>query len=56
LTRVKLVFALEGIKDWEDNFLGRPISFSEESHQGMSAVRLMRVEGGKYIHVTDWLE
>lgn len=56
LTRVKLVFSLEGIDNWEDNFLGRPISFGEDDHQGMSAVWLMRAEQGEFVHVTEWLE
>ncbi|MFQ5789669.1 MAG: ABC transporter substrate-binding protein [Acidobacteriota bacterium] len=56
LTRLKLIHALESMDGWSDNFLGRPISFSAENHQGLNAVRLMRATEGRYVYLTDWLE
>ncbi len=56
LTRIRLIYALENLESGSDNFLGRPIQFSPESHHGFSAVRLMRAEGGKYVYINDWIE
>jgi ABC-type branched-subunit amino acid transport system substrate-binding protein len=56
LTRVRMIYALENLETSSDNFLGRPIHFSPESHHGFSAVRLMRAEGGKYVYIGDWIE
>jgi branched-chain amino acid transport system substrate-binding protein len=56
LNRLKLILALEGIKDWSDNFLGTSISFSAENHQGLNAVYLSKAEGGQLVHLSDWLE
>ncbi|MGH9460532.1 MAG: ABC transporter substrate-binding protein [Vicinamibacteria bacterium] len=56
LTRVRLIYALENLETSADNFLGRPVHFSQESHHGFSAVRLMRAEGGKYVYISDWVE
>ena len=56
LNRLKFILALESIKDWSDNFLGTPISFSDENHQGLNSVHLGKVEGGTLVHLSDWLE
>lgn len=56
LTRLALIHALESIHDWSDNFLGTPISFSEENHQGLSVVHLSKAEGGTLVHLSDWME
>ncbi|HEX9725898.1 MAG TPA: ABC transporter substrate-binding protein [Vicinamibacteria bacterium] len=56
LTRVRLIYALENLEPSADNFLGRPIQFSPESHHGFSAVRLMRAEGGKYVYISEWID
>lgn len=56
LTRVRLIYTLENFQSSADNFLGRAIRFSAESHHGFNAVRLMRAEGGKYVYITDWID
>jgi ABC-type branched-subunit amino acid transport system substrate-binding protein len=56
LNRLKLILALEGIKDWSDNFLGTPISFSAENHQGLNSVHLSKAEGGRLVQLSDWIE
>jgi branched-chain amino acid transport system substrate-binding protein len=56
LTRLKLIQSLESIEGWTDNFLGHEISFNTENHQGLTAVKLSRAEGGKLVHVSDWIE
>lgn len=55
LTRLGLIQALESIQGWEDNFLGTPISFSEENHQGLNAVHLSRAEDGTLVHLSGWI-
>lgn len=56
LTRLKFILTLEGIQDWSDNFLGTPISFSGENHQGLNSIHLSKAEGGALVHLSDWLE
>jgi branched-chain amino acid transport system substrate-binding protein len=56
LTRLKLIQSLESIKDWNDNFLGHPISFDQENHLGLNAVKLSKAEGGILVHLSDWIE
>jgi ABC-type branched-subunit amino acid transport system substrate-binding protein len=56
LTRLKLIQSLEGIKDWNENFLSHPIGFSEENHLGLNAVKLSKAEGGTLVHLADWTE
>ncbi len=56
LTRLKFIQSLERIRDWKDNFLGTPISFSEENHQGLNAVHLSRAENGQLVELSGWLE
>jgi hypothetical protein len=56
LTRVRLIYTLENLSGWSDNFLGTAVNFSPESHHGFNAIRLMKAEDGKYVYLTDWLE
>jgi branched-chain amino acid transport system substrate-binding protein len=56
LTRLKLIQSLESIKDWDENFLSHPISFSEDNHLGLNAVKLSKAEGGTLVHLSDWME
>jgi ABC-type branched-subunit amino acid transport system substrate-binding protein len=56
LTRLKLIQALEGIDNWSDNFLGTPVSFSEENHQGLNAIHLSKAERGRLVDLSGWLE
>ena len=56
LTRLKLILAIEGIDNWTDNFVGAPISFSVDNHQGLNAIHLSRAGGGTLVHLSDWLE
>ena len=56
LTRLKLILAIEGIDNWTDNFVGAPISFSVDNHQGLNAIHLSKAEGGTLVHLSDWLE
>jgi len=55
VNRVKLIYGMEAFES-SDNFLGRPIRFSKDSHDGLEAARLMKVEGGKFIDLSDWIE
>jgi ABC-type branched-subunit amino acid transport system substrate-binding protein len=54
VNRIRLLLAYEDMENWSDNILGQPITFSKESHQGFNSVRLMKVEDGKYVSVSDW--
>ncbi|HSF19840.1 MAG TPA: ABC transporter substrate-binding protein [Vicinamibacteria bacterium] len=56
LTRLKLLQSLESIHDWSDNFLGTPISFDAENHQGLNTVQLSKAEGGTLVSLSEWLE
>jgi ABC-type branched-subunit amino acid transport system substrate-binding protein len=56
LTRLRLLQSLEGVQNWNDNFLGHPISFDAENHLGLNAVKISRAEGGKLVNVSDWME
>ena len=56
LTRLRLLQSLESVQNWNDNFLGHPISFDAENHLGLNAVKISRAEGGKLVHVSDWME
>jgi branched-chain amino acid transport system substrate-binding protein len=54
--RIRLLLAYEAMENWSDNILGQPITFSRDSHLGFDSVRLMKVEGGKYVPITDWMK
>jgi branched-chain amino acid transport system substrate-binding protein len=54
LTRGKLIQSMEGIKNF-DSGIYPPISFSSTNHLGTDACFLAKVEGGKFIKVTDYL-
>lgn len=56
LTRLRFLQALESIDNWTDNFVGHPISFGPEDHQGLNAIHLSKAEGGKLVHLSGWLE
>lgn len=56
LTRMQLIASLETIKNWSDNSLGTPISFSRESHQGLNAIHIVKAEGGTLVHLSDWMQ
>lgn len=56
LTRLALLQALESITDWSDNFVGHPITFTSEEHQGLNAVHLSKAEDGTLVHLSDWIE
>ncbi len=56
INRLRLILALEGIQDWTDNFLGTSISFDVENHQGLNSVYLSKAEGGRLVHLSDWLD
>lgn len=56
LTRLAFIQALEKIDNWTDNFVGAPISFSEEDHQGLNAIHLSKAEGGELVHLSGWIE
>jgi branched-chain amino acid transport system substrate-binding protein len=56
LTRLKLIQSLESIHDWKDNLLGAPISFSEDNHQGLSAVLISKAENGSLVRLSDWMQ
>jgi hypothetical protein len=56
LTRLKLIQSLESIKDWDESFLGHPITFTEDNHLGLNAVKLSKAEGGTLVHLADWME
>lgn len=53
--RVKFIYTMERFESTE-NFFGRPIRFTENSHHGLAALRLMRAEGGHFVDLTDWIE
>jgi hypothetical protein len=56
LSRLQFILALETIDNWNDNFVGTPISFSSENHQGLNAVHLSKAEGGTLVHLSDWIK
>src|SRR5215467_14569640 len=52
-TRASLRQALESMRN-VDLGIGAPLSFGPERHQGLDSVYFTRVEGGRWIPVTDW--
>lgn len=56
LTRLKLIQSLESIKDWKDNLLGAPISFSVDDHQGLNAVLVSKADNGTLVRLSDWMQ
>lgn len=56
LTRIKLLKSLESVNEWNESFLGHPISFDGENHLGLNAVKLSKAEGGTLVHLSDWME
>lgn len=55
VNRVKLIYGMEAFES-TDNFFGRTVRFSKDSHDGLTAARLMKVEGGKFVDLSDWIE
>ena len=47
--------ALETIKDFDTGGVTSKISFSPESHKGNTALRLYKVENGKWVSITDFI-
>ena len=56
LTRLGYIQALEQVENWTDNFIGTPISFSTEDHQGLNSIHLSKAEGGQLVDLSGWLE
>jgi branched-chain amino acid transport system substrate-binding protein len=52
-TRASLRQALESLRNL-DLGIGAPLTFSPERHQGLDSVYFTRVEGGRWVPVTDW--
>ena len=52
LTREGFVKAMESIKDWTENGLTAPITFSPDKHHGLNTVRLMRAGKAKDATIT----
>ncbi len=47
--------ALETIQNFETGGITSPISFSSTSHKGNNALRLYRVESGKWVQISDFI-
>ena len=47
--------ALESLTDFDTGGVTAPISFSSTSHKGNDALRLFKVEGGKWAQVSDYI-
>lgn len=47
--------ALEKVKDFDTGGVSEPISFSSESHAGMTSAKLFKVQGGKFTKLTEAL-
>ena len=45
--------ALESLRNL-DLGIGAPLTFGAERHQGLDSVYFTRVEGGRWVPVTDW--
>jgi branched-chain amino acid transport system substrate-binding protein len=52
-TRASLRQALESLRSF-DLGIGAALNFSAERHQGLDSVYFTRVEGGRWVPVTDW--
>jgi branched-chain amino acid transport system substrate-binding protein len=52
-TRASLRQALESLRNL-DLGIGAPLTFGAERHQGLDSVYFTRVEGGRWVPVTDW--
>jgi branched-chain amino acid transport system substrate-binding protein len=52
-TRASLRHALESLRNL-DLGIGAPLTFGAERHQGLDSVYFTRVEGGRWVPVTDW--
>ena len=51
--RASLRQALESLRNL-DLGIGATLNFSAERHQGLDSVYFTRVEGGRWVPVTDW--
>jgi branched-chain amino acid transport system substrate-binding protein len=47
--------ALESIQDFDTGGITSPISFSSTSHKGNNALRLYKVDGGKWTKISDFI-
>jgi branched-chain amino acid transport system substrate-binding protein len=47
--------ALEGMQNFSTGDVTTPINFSATSHKGNNALKLFKVEGGKWIQVSDFI-
>ena len=45
--------ALESLKNF-DLGIGAPLNFSPERHQGLDSVYFTRVDGERWVPITDW--
>ena len=52
-TRVTLRAALESLRDF-DLGIGAPLEFSAQRHQGLDNVYFTRVDGERWVPITDW--
>jgi hypothetical protein len=52
-TRASLRQAIESLRNL-DLGIGAPLTFGAERHQGLDSVYFTRVEGGRWMPVTDW--
>jgi branched-chain amino acid transport system substrate-binding protein len=47
--------ALESLKDFNTGDVTTNISFSADSHKGNDALKLFKVEGGKWVQVSEFI-
>jgi hypothetical protein len=52
-TRASLRQAIESLRNL-DLGIGAPLTFGAERHQGLDSVYFTRVEGGRWMPITDW--
>ncbi|MFZ5900793.1 ABC transporter substrate-binding protein [Desulforudis sp. 1088] len=54
-TGESLKAALETLAAFDTQGLSAPVTFKADSHRGSEQVRLAKVEGGKFVYLTDWI-
>jgi branched-chain amino acid transport system substrate-binding protein len=52
-TRATLRTALESLKGF-DLGIGQPLEFGPQRHQGLDSVYFTRVDGERWVPITDW--
>jgi ABC-type branched-subunit amino acid transport system substrate-binding protein len=55
VTKDRVVAAMETIRNWNGE-VSRAVTFGPNRHQGMDQIYIIKLAGGQYVKVTDWIK